>query len=219
MKKYLKKTNRGIIATALVVFILTTYISSDYIRFMGQKDDIKNLVTNYLTESLDLNTSLKDFSEDEKKLITEHIDKYWGIDETSKEYYETKSYLIASVDKLFKIKPKNSLITDVKSAITKIKVKKSRPNYAIVTALVNFSVTGKDTSFILKYDDFCTITDQTPISSLNNSDSLLNKTPDKRDYHFSEETECTIKLKKIDGQWKIISIGENYNQIMSNDYE
>ena len=52
MKKFLKKTNRGIILSAICLVILVIYVSVDFITFSTQKDTIRQTTENYINDAL-----------------------------------------------------------------------------------------------------------------------------------------------------------------------
>lgn len=219
MKKMLKKTNRGLLLSGIVLVVLVVYISYDYISFNSQKEKIRSMITNYYNEAYEINTSFTTFSDSEKKDAQNLIEKYWC--EGSNTLFEptTKSIMLKNIDELFSKSSQNSSITDAKTSVKSMKIQKSGTGYASVTAAFSTSVSGLYYSLFLTPSS-CNILSENDHSidfydenyfGTNNIEDDYSEAEMSQSYKDKSVTlvydfEVTIQVKKEADGWKILAI-------------
>ena len=111
MKKFLKKTNRGIILSAICLVILVIYVSVDYITFSTQKDTIRQTTENYINDVLKTNSESVDLNK-HRELITDILNNYW----TDKHYSSSGSTISGMKATLDSTLDADNSLFDIKDA-------------------------------------------------------------------------------------------------------
>ena len=184
MKKFLKKTNRGIILSAICLVILVIYVSVDYITFSTQKDTIRQTTENYINDVLKTNSESVDLNK-HRELITDILNNYW----TDKHYSSsgsTISGMKATLDST--LDADNSLfdIKDASGSVQSVKISKAGPKIASANIKYTVDIVGKETSTVFTPGTICTLSDY------NNDYYKVNCT-----------CEGTIYYTYESGKWKI----------------
>lgn len=221
MKQFMKKANRGLLLTAVILTVMIIYVLSDYISFQSEKKTINDTVNKYFTEIYQINTYAKGNSENHKQEIIDIIDSYWTYENPSIDWCTQKSDMLNNVKYMFEeLKSENTWLYDVSNVdfnINGLKIQKAGPGYAKVTLAYTASITGKAGSYAITpsnyrvlddtygdqvYDiyDYSNIADnnlskekQEQLTQLQNKEGTLK-------YSVRE---ASIELHKEDGKWKI----------------
>lgn len=224
MKKFLKKTNRGLLLSAIVLAVLVIYVIADYFSFQSQKDTINQVVINYYNEIYDGNIEVSGASAENYDKFKNIIEKYWTDAESSSEWSIKKSDMMNFYNNVSNNTDVVFDISDVNISISNIKVKKIGPGYASVTLSFSVSATGMSDSFFM-----------TP--------SNCRKLSEDEEYYYDYEeydvepdeneekpylgtlkynvTDAIVELHKEDGTWKICSIDaySDYSTFVAADKE
>ena len=67
MKKFMKKANRGLLLTAVVLTVMIIYVLADYISFQSEKETINDTVNQYFTDIYQINTTADGGSDNHKR--------------------------------------------------------------------------------------------------------------------------------------------------------
>lgn len=214
MKKFLKKANRGLLLSAIILVVLVIYIVSDYFSFQSQKDTINQTVNNYFTDIYNANLT-------KTGTLTEHCDEikkiirsYWSDAETFDSWTTRQSDMIDYAEYLITDKEAVLDISDVNFSISQMKVKKIGPGYASVTLSYSVSITGKSNSYAIT-PSYCRILsenedswdedeDMDDLKDSTENNGTSKKEPVLGTLKYSVP-EAVIELHKEDGTWKICS--------------
>lgn len=203
MKKFLKKTNRGIILSAICLVILVIYVSVDYITFSTQKDTIRQTTENYINDVLKTNSESVDLNK-HRELITDILNNYW----TDKHYSSsgsTISGMKATLDST--LDADNSLfdIKDASGSVQSIKISKAGPKIASANIKYTVDIVGKETSTVFTPGTICTLSDyNNDYYDDGSEDSQDSNNASTNDYYKVNCTcEGTIYYTYESGKWKI----------------
>lgn len=90
MKKFLKKTNRGVVLGAAIIFFLVIYIIIDNISFQNNKNDISTLICDYT------NDYFKAYEAKDLDKLQSIISEYWTYNSVKNDdgWYTTKNTML-----------------------------------------------------------------------------------------------------------------------------
>lgn len=221
MKKFMKKANRGLLLTAVVLTVMIIYVLADYISFQSEKETINDTVNQYFTDIYQINTTADGDSENHKKEITNIIDSYWTYEKPSIDWCTTKSDMLNNVKYMFEdLKLENIWLYDVSEVdfnINGLKVQKAGPGYAKVTLNYTASITGKAGSYVITPSNYrsldYTYSDQV-YAIYDYNDIVENNLSTEKQEQLTQlqskvgtlkysVQEASIELHKEDGKWKI----------------
>lgn len=229
-RKFFKRINRGIVLGIIVILGFVIYVVADTSAFKKNKPNLEQAAENYfeavsnvaVTPESDRDTKKNDMTEEGKKRLSEEFDKmlddYWtdsSTDVVSQYYYIDMDSMKSSIDYLLnndsEIDKASGYVTDWVYKLSNIKVVKAGPDVAVVS--YDFDVTAK-------------IVGHNPLvicSSEATGASQMSFTYDNTGKAVTEEYESDVnklksynitgnesmKLKKVDGEWKICGISRN----------
>lgn len=227
MKKFMKKTNRGIILTAIVLSILSIYVSADYAAFQTQKDTIKQNVSDYMTKIYEANTNNSGTDKEKLDAILNLISTYWTDSSDSNTDGVTRSLMEKNASYMFD--NPTPLVHDISQTsfnINSMSVSKSGPGYALVTIEYQVTAKGMDNSFLLTpsslrllsdmysvyvtYSDFVSYEDSNANANNESSDDyegeykLDLKNPKSGTLQYNAT--ASIELVREKDSWKICNI-------------
>lgn len=220
MKKILKKANRGLLLSAVVLSILTIYVIADYVSFQSQKDTINQVIINYYDEICKTNVEPDALSAAHHEKVKDIIQTYWSDADTSLNWSTTKSDMMNFATELFTGDDIVYDITDVDYKTQNIKIKKTGPGYASVTLKYTTSITGMSDSHILTPSNLRVMSDssedyyedvETAIDTPESSENISQKGI------LTYSANVTIELHKDNGEWKICAIDAYENSSSFNN--
>lgn len=200
MKKFLKKTNRGIVLSAICLVILVIYVSADYITFSTQKDTIRQTTDNYISDVLKTNSESVDLDK-HQKLIKDTLDNYW----TNKNYLAsgtTISGIKSALDSTTDSDDSLFDITDASGSIQSIKISKVGPKIACANIKYTVDIIGKKSSILFTPGAIGILNDYT--NDYYDDDSDFSGNTSNSDYYkLNCNCEGTIYYTYVSGKWKI----------------
>lgn len=222
MKKFLKKANRGLILSSVVLVILVTYIIADYVSFQSQKDTINQVINNYYDEIYKTNTDSDGLSDSHHNKVKDIINTYWCDADSSLQWATNKSTMMEFASDIFTDQETVYDISDVDFKIRKIKIKKIGPGYASVSLTYTANITGMSNSCVLTPSNYRILSDYEDDyygyedDASKNPEDASTEQPKKGTLSYTAD-DVTIELHREDGVWKICAINA-YESSSSFDY-
>lgn len=217
IKKFLRRMNRGVLLGGIIVVGLVIYIVVDTVNFKKDIPMFEQFIEDYYADISEIavtpkeNQSVKDLGITEKELTRvkeeyrSFIDENWTNYSNDLYYYTTKEDVIGNVDNFNGIQTKylEGYVTDWNYRLSRIKVNKLGPNIVSITYVDDVTVDFTGNPLIMNVDGLAT---PTFMGFVGNHDELKGKVNMEK---ATSSSERTIKLKKVDGKWKIYG-SENF---------
>lgn len=212
MRTFLKRTNRGLVLSAIILAILVIFVSVDYAKFNSQKDIIKDTLKDYIEVTLESNVQHSDDAA-QTNAINEIIPKYWSENEGSVSFATTRRTLHNNLESAIKDKDMVFGATDVDYSILTATVRKAGPGIARISLEYKAHITAPNNTYVY------TPADIEPMYYYNDSgdiyvdgdegyddyedeDDEQNKVSDV-ECSFSYTAEAVVEMVYENGTWKI----------------
>ncbi len=217
VKKFLRRMNRGVLLGGIIVVGLVIYIVVDTVNFKKDIPMFEQFIEDYYADISEIavtpkeNQSVKDLDITEKELArakeeySSFIDENWTNYSNEFYYYMTKEDVIAGLDNSNGIQTKNfeGYVTNWSYKLSRIKVNKLGPNIISITYTDDVTVEFTGNPLIMNVDGLAT---PSLMNFIKNYEELKGKVNMEK---ATSSNERTIKLKKVDGEWKIYG-SENF---------
>lgn len=203
MKHWLKKINRGLVLTAVLVVGLIIYIVSDIHNFKSEKPQVEQTINEFVQVLSEQNITPEEYrekgkkysGEDSKKRIdnfSEFIDKYWvaADSEGYNDWAVYKSDIKGAMKELTE-DVNSGYVTEFSAEVRNCKISKDGPNAALAECTVKLVFTGSQDCAIIGTDGI-------------DRDYVWNETePTDQLVKVSIEQYCTFGLERTSEGWKI----------------
>ncbi len=201
MRKFLKKVNRGLIIGGIVLAGFIIFVVSDTISFKKNKPQIKDAVIAYtdaIAECAVTFSSEEDFNKEIDKLMN----NYWCTDRNtnnSNNYYglninNYRNQLDIAKNETYSDKNSGS-VTKWSAKPSMFSIRKAGPGYAVVEFSCDITAEFKGDPYLINPSDTMKVSDFVYYGSEQNVTDNLSQ--------FSVTTDYELKMKYVDGEWKI----------------
>ncbi len=217
VKKFLRHMNRGVLLGGIIVVGLVIYIAVDTVNFKKDIPMFEQFIEDYYANISEIavtpeeNQSVKDLDITKKELArvreeySSFIDENWTNYSNDLYYYTTKEDVIRNVNNFNGIETKNleGYVTNWSYKLSEIKVNKLGPNIISITYVDDVTAEFTGNPLVMNVDG---LTLPNFMGFSRNYEELKGKEKMEK---ATLSNQRTIKLKKVDGKWKIYG-SENF---------
>ena len=226
MKRKLKKLNRGLVLAGIVLILLMIYMIVDHITFLGDKEELQDVVTGYITDITTLLPAPEGYEELDPdaalSAVSQVLDQYFSYDSGSYPYASSCTDIYNSFDSFYREAAGKTefIIFSYETSVSDLTIKKNGPGGALVSLTIaqrlEFGYEGDKALSICFPEPFYYYTNLYDVvdppaqseSLHSGSDALHSDTDAEQEVSQTVEHQIVFELAKKNGSWKILNVDE-----------